>query len=348
MSRPKLSVVMPVHNGERYLREAVESVLNQTFTDFEFIIINDGSTDTTQAILENYPDSRLVVVNREHQGLVASLNQGLTLARGEYVARQDADDISLSTRFATQIDYLDKNPEVVLVTSDYEIIDSKGCLLGRMRREGDPSLVAWYLLFYNHVAGHSLVVFRRDPVVDLGGYSGRRRHIEDYDLWLRLSNVADIVILPDVLLRWRMHDESISSQCNKEQEASAVDLAREFIMDLIGAEISLDEVWELRGFWLHRFPNTQRAGSLHARLKVIYQAFLQQRLRHSTAAPELSSHLRKAVGERFLNWIQFLLSKSCMFSVTKILVYALAWDPMRVLTWGLKGSLRALLPRSSA
>ncbi|HAS7841575.1 TPA: glycosyltransferase family 2 protein, partial [Vibrio cholerae] len=114
MSSPKISVVMSVYNGEKYLGEAIDSILKQTFSDFEFIIINDGSTDKTLEIIKSYmkKDDRIVLVSRENKGLIVSLNEGLDLAKGQYIARMDADDISIKSRFEKQIEFLDSNPDI--------------------------------------------------------------------------------------------------------------------------------------------------------------------------------------------------------------------------------------------
>lgn len=126
---PKISVVMSVYNGERYLGEAVESIFNQTFSDFEFIIINDGSTDRTPEILTEIDDPRAKVINQPNRGLTASLNRAIRLAKGEYIARMDADDISEPTRLERQVEVLDRDPDVVLVACWYEVIDEKGNFL---------------------------------------------------------------------------------------------------------------------------------------------------------------------------------------------------------------------------
>ena len=171
-SQPKVSVLMSVYNGSQYLRESVESILNQTFTNFEFIIINDCSTDKTGEILtvSANQDNRITLINNEENiGLTRSLNKGLKIAKGEYIARQDADDISLPERLERQVESLDKNPEAVLISCDLDLINAKGDRVGSFRRSCDSNLVAWYLLFYNHLAGHSHVMFRRKSVLNLGG-----------------------------------------------------------------------------------------------------------------------------------------------------------------------------------
>ncbi|MBZ0310357.1 MAG: glycosyltransferase, partial [Anaerolineae bacterium] len=143
---PEISVVMSVYNGEAYLKQAVESILNQTFPDFEFIILNDCSIDRTANILQDYAerDSRIKILhNEQNLGLTASLNRGLRAAQGAYIARQDADDISLPTRFAEQVHFLNQNPDVVLVSGNIEQINAAGQVIGHLNRAAPPELVRW-------------------------------------------------------------------------------------------------------------------------------------------------------------------------------------------------------------
>ena len=119
---PKISVVMAVYNGEKYLREAIDSILNQTFKDFEFIIVNDGSTDRTREILESFIDPRIVLIHQEHMGLTKSLNRGIALAKGKYIARQDADDISMAERLEKQFNFLESHENVALLGTAGHII----------------------------------------------------------------------------------------------------------------------------------------------------------------------------------------------------------------------------------
>ena len=126
VNSPQVSVIMPVYNAERFLRLAIDSILGQTFSNFEFIIINDGSTDGSLKIIKSYKDSRIHLISRPNKGLAPSLNEGLTRAKGQYIARMDADDISLPKRLAQQVDFLDQNPTVGLVGSNYIIIDDSG------------------------------------------------------------------------------------------------------------------------------------------------------------------------------------------------------------------------------
>lgn len=340
--QPKISVLMPVYNGNRYLRESIDSILNQTFTDFELIIIDDGSTDSTWEILSEYADQDQRVrlfKNEENIGLINSLNKGLNLAKGNYIARQDADDVSLPKRFEKQIAVLDKHQKVILVSCDIEIINSEGTLLGKLQRACDPKLVAWYLIFHNRIAGHSQVMFRRKPVLNLGGYSQINSYSEDYELWCRLAKVDDIIILPEVLLQQRMHSKSLCAERGTDQNVWSLTQSKNNIEQLIGKELSLEEVENLRKFWtVHEsrksFPDSCSAGTLHSRLKEIYQAFLQQATHQNLSYPK-SHQLRILIGKQFICWISFLRIRYNLLAKLKISVYAFAWFPTGVIEYWL-------------
>ena len=220
MTSPRVSVLMPVYNGERYLREAVESILGQTFTDFEFIIVDDGSTDGTKAILGNYTDSRIVrLENSTNQGLVAALNMGLRAARGEYIARQDADDISALERFSRQNEYLDKHSAISVVGASAYEIDAEGKRLGILEIPTKEIEIKWHALFQNPFI-HSAVMFRREIVAKLGGYSSlpQALHVEDYELWLRLLwSGFGMANLSSPLIQRRLNTSGVSSSNTSRQ-----------------------------------------------------------------------------------------------------------------------------------
>ena len=207
-SAPRVSVLMPVHNGEKYLEEAVESILAQTFGDFEFLIINDGSTDRTREILDRFAaqDARIRVVHRENRGITPTLNELLRLARADVVARMDADDIAAPERFAKQVRFLDENPDCLMVGSSVILIDPDGCDLStRIVPLTHEEIHRGYLNGESRLLLHPAIMFRRDPVLKLGGYNERFAVTQDIDLYLRLAEVGRLANLPEPLLRWREH-----------------------------------------------------------------------------------------------------------------------------------------------
>ena len=150
MSLPEISVIMPVYNEEKYVKEAVESILNQTFTKFEFIIVNDGATDGSQNIIDSFGDSRIIsLFNESNLGISESLNKGIKFAKGKYIARMDANDVANETRFEKQVSYLDNN-NVGLVGTQYELIDEDSNTIGKgSHRYFAPDQTISYLAFYN-------------------------------------------------------------------------------------------------------------------------------------------------------------------------------------------------------
>lgn len=216
---PRISVVMPVHNGETYLPLAIESILRQTFTDFEFIILDDGSTDRSRAILDFYArsDGRVRPILCAHRGITAILNDGLAAARGEFIARMDADDISLPERLATQLRFLDNQPEVVALGSALEVIDPDGDPIHIMRWPGDHEEIDRRLLLGQGGLPHPAALMRRRTLNDAGGYREQFVVAQDKDLWLRLAERGRLANLAEPLLRYRQHLRSISSLRQDEQ-----------------------------------------------------------------------------------------------------------------------------------
>lgn len=338
---PKVSVVMSVYNGSQYLQEAIDSILRQTFSDFEFIIIDDCSTDDTWQILKKYSsqDQRIVLIQNDvNLGLTKSLNKALGIAQGAYIARQDADDVSLPQRLEKLITLLDEQQEIALVSCNIELIDAQGNSIGKRQRSCDTNLVGWYLLFYNRLAGHSQVVFRRSSVLAVGGYSESYRYSQDYELWCRLARVSKIAILPDVLLQQRVHDQQISVSKATAQEELTLEQIKQNIKQLSGKEISSEEASDLKGFWIGHwwpscFPDSRRAGILHTNLIEISQAFVNRTTGYTGSQDEMSNQLRLLIGQQFLDWVQALSIRRKPLSKLRVSAYAMAWQPGSVFVY---------------
>ncbi len=220
MSGPAVTVLMPVFNGALYLRESVRSVLAQTFTDFELLVIDDGSTDESPAMLAESPDPRVRILRNERNcGLVATLNRGLAEAKGEWIARQDADDVSAPGRLAAQVAFVRGNPAVPLLGTDAWLIDGKGRARGRWRTGGHADAVAWDLCFRAPFA-HGSALFRRSVILDrMGGYRDMKA-CEDLDLWSRVAQEFPVVTLREPLMKYRQHETSIMSAAAKDRVRS--------------------------------------------------------------------------------------------------------------------------------
>ncbi|MGC2814156.1 MAG: glycosyltransferase [Candidatus Acidiferrum sp.] len=211
MSPPLVSVLMSVFNGEKYLAVAIDSILGQTFSDFEFIVIDDGSTDSTARILSDYAvrDSRLRVVQQQNKGRTASLNIGLGLCKGTYIARMDADDFALASRFGDQVSFMERNQDVVLVGGAIELMGSRGQTLRAVIPPLDDSEIRASLLRQNPIC-HPAVLLRKEVVLAVGGYRGAFQESEDYDLWLRMSERGRLANLGQVVLKYRVHGGQVS------------------------------------------------------------------------------------------------------------------------------------------
>ncbi|RJF76578.1 glycosyltransferase [Rhodopseudomonas palustris] len=207
---PEVSVILPVRDGERWLREAIGSVLAQTLTDLELLVIDDGSSDTTPAILAELraSDPRLVVLRQQRDGLVAALNRGLDKAGAPLIARLDADDVALPERLARQCAYMRAHPDVVLLGGWAEIIDEHGAPRGRQMRPNPAN--ARETLAKKSPFIHPTVMFRAEVARRVGGYRATFEAGEDYDFWLRLADIGEIAILPELLIRYREHGGSVT------------------------------------------------------------------------------------------------------------------------------------------
>jgi hypothetical protein len=229
----EVSVVMGAHNAEEYLGEAIESVLAQTFRDFELIVVDDGSTDRTAGILDGFRDSRIVRVrNEENVGLTRSLNRGLRLAQGRCIARLDADDVSLPQRLERQVALLEARPDVGLVGCPVIYIAPDGRELGVQRIYASDTHQA--LLDTEFCWEHSAVMFRAECVTVVGPYREAFRYAQDYDLWLRIAERFGMFTLSEPLVKLRLHTDAISIAKRVQQRAYvllALELARQRMED---------------------------------------------------------------------------------------------------------------------
>lgn len=203
---PRVSVVMPMRDASAFLDAAIVSVLTQTYTDFEFIIVDDGSRDESLWRARNHAavDSRIAVIPRPSLGIVAALNLGIRQARGDLIARMDADDVAAPTRFAKQVALLTARPDVSVVGSFYTVIDNRGVSLRDMTLPAESDAIRRTLAICNCIA-HPSVMMRRDAILAAGFYRDDFPLCEDYDLWLRLSETSNLLNLPESLLFYREH-----------------------------------------------------------------------------------------------------------------------------------------------
>lgn len=213
MNAPTISVLMPVYNAGPYLAEATQSILNQTFQNFEFIIVNDGSTDDSLDILRLFTgrDGRIILVDRPNGGYSSALNQALELARGEFVARMDADDFSFPTRFARQIEYLKQHLNCVAVGAKALMVDQEGDSLSVIDSPSDHETIdREHLKAIGGQILHPSVMIRREALKEIGGYRTNFEPAEDLDLFLRLAEMGVLANLTEILIKYRVHPTCVS------------------------------------------------------------------------------------------------------------------------------------------
>jgi glycosyltransferase involved in cell wall biosynthesis len=206
--QPQITVLMPAYNAGKYIREAVWSVLHQTYHDFELLIINDGSTDNTLELALSFTDPRVIVVNKDHEGIASALNTGLKLANAPFVARFDADDICVCNRFETQLNFLQDHPDYVLVGSDAEYMLENGEFLFDFKCIAHSNEEVQNNLYVYCPFIHSAVMYRRDEVMKAGGYNIHAHNFEDYLLWTNLAKMGKMQNLREPLIKVRFNPAS--------------------------------------------------------------------------------------------------------------------------------------------
>lgn len=227
---PKVSVLMPVYNGERYLAEAIDSILAQTFADFELLVVNDGSTDASRDIVEGYSDPRIRLLdNPRNLGLTATLNIGLDQCRGTYIARLDCDDVALPARLARQVAFMDQHPDVGVCGSWYQRFGSRVEVFESPVEDWEIRLA----LTFENIFGHSTVMLRRGVLEQHGlRYDPSYLHAEDYEFWVRCARHTRLHNLPEALVRYRDHDSNVSSRHAAAQKLTADRIREEQLADL--------------------------------------------------------------------------------------------------------------------
>ena len=239
MSNPRVSVIMPVYNGEKYLREAIDSVLDQSFRDFELIIIDDGSKDNSSSIIQSYCDPRIKFrPNESNLGLPRTLNRGIDMADGKYIARMDQDDICLPTRLEKQVAFMENHPEVGICGTWIEVFGI-GSYVEKYPAASED--VKAYMFFYNPLA-HPTVVMRKETLVQLGmRYAPEFLHAEDYEFWQRASKQVSICNIPEVLLRYRTSSSSYTRAFQIEQNNTLRELDKRLLaeMDIVATDEAL-------------------------------------------------------------------------------------------------------------
>lgn len=330
---PRVSILMCVYNGETYLEQAIDSILAQTYQDFELILVNDGSRDNTLNIIDDYTakDNRVInVSNPVNLGLEISLNKGLALARGEYFARQDADDLSLPTRLEKQVDFLDNHPQVGALGTAVTVIDSDNKFKGNKYLPTQHQQLK-SLLLLNNFMHHSTLMARTEIIHQVGGYREDIRYVEDYDLWWKISQVSKLSCLSNIYLHRRMANSDRVSLLNRKQQLeNTCNLSLACIQDSwLNASSNLDQEAFRRFWWsclrlldrnsyekIWLEPNQETAKLTHQDLKNLnpFWSFLKS---FPEAVPTWSPHFRRTAFD--LAYRDFTLAGPYLWWITNSL-----------------------------
>lgn len=306
--RPVISVLLPVYNGAAYLAAAIDGILHQTFRDFELIIIDDGSRDHSVEIINGYSDSRIRFFAQDNRGLAATLNRGIELATGKYIARQDQDDISRPERFAEQSTYLEKHPACAMVGSWADIWREGGPTGRTLRHPSEDALIKLELLFDNPFV-HTSMMLRRECLLAVGGYSTdpARQPPEDYELWSRMARRWDVANIPEALVIYREVAGSMSRSKDRDFWDRVVTIRSENMQMMLEGRCDADFIREVVRFALNvrpeppdvrrlagmmnelanvmgnRHPDHRR--KIRSRLKIHYFGMLAHRFRRNLPDP---------------------------------------------------------------
>ena len=300
---------MPVFNGEKYIGEAIESVLNQTWTDFELLIVNDGSTDNTAAVIASYNDKRIKLVNQQNAGVSGALNTGLKEAVGEYIARFDADDICYSNRLDKQYKFMLENPQYILIGSDVDYINEEGDFIFNFKNTGHTNSEINETFMQNCPFVHSSVFYRKDVVIELGGYETKAHSFEDYFLWVKLIKRGMVCNFAEPLIKVRFNPSSVTID-EKDHGLIFVKLKEKALI----TGIITDEEGEIMDASLKKLNKSKKEASYN---RMLGKKYLWNNYQPAKARKHLIKSIRKEplkvmgyallllslLPEKFISWI---------------------------------------------
>jgi glycosyltransferase involved in cell wall biosynthesis len=301
MNEVKISVLTPVYNTEKYIAAAITSVLNQTFTDFELLIINDGSTDNSMEIVRRFTDPRIVVFNQPNLGVAAALNKGLQLAKGEFIARFDSDDICYPERLAQQYDFMKAHPDYVLIGSDADYMDETGEVIYYYKTPSHTSDEIHDVILKKCPFIHSTVFYKTKVAIDLGGYDVKAHTFEDYLLWTKFIKKGKVLNFNRPLIAVRMNPHSVTID-ERRRGQKFLSLRKQILIR--GNEISDNEERELSQALSNVSKSIYKHYSYHL---LLAKKFLWNNHQPSKAR----QNIRKALSYKpisFLGWGLYILS----------------------------------------
>jgi len=328
-AQPKVTVLMPVYNAERFLRQSLESVLRQSWTDFELLIIDDGSTDGSARIAGEYADSgRVRIISTENHGVARALQRGVVEARGDFVARMDADDIAVRDRLRWQVEVLEEKPSVGVVFGFVTEIDHEGRVLpnGRSSRSYSDNEVQWCLLWKN-VIPHPTVMFRRALVSD-GGYDPVFNKCEDFELWNRLARVTRFECIPRPLVQYRIHAGSVTRTNRPDQHLEVY--ARAIARNLKRVGCTVDDVTARELAIISEGANVDPRRYSYEAIKTSGVKAMACAQRHFVKSGSMASwSIRSVVADQLLGWATNLVYSDLGMSI-RLASRALLHDPAKL------------------
>jgi len=314
MNNPKISVIMPVYNAEKFLREAIDSILNQTFKDFEFLIINDASTDRSNKIILSYIDPRIrFLENDKNLGSAETRNKGLKIAKGNLIALMDADDISMPNRFELQYEKMQKDKKIIVLASIYNVMDEHGKFL-YTEKHALSSEEIYYTLQFRNCLGQSTIMFRKEIILKkFKGYDGNHE-AEDYNLWLKASSNYKISKINTCLLHLRTSRSSRMGTSNRLDD-DAMLLAKRNLEVLTGTKIKLNTLQILRrNFTAFRSSSSIKFSKEEIREAIMFLNKVNNKIltHHSTF---LNSFILRKITTKKLNLLKFDLFLAELFDI---------------------------------
>lgn len=267
MENPEISIILPVFNGELFLKDSIDSILNQTFKNFELIVINDGSTDKSEFIIKNYNDSRIKYFSQENKGLAESLNFGLKIAKGKYIARQDADDISIADRLEKQFNFLENNKSIGLVGTWAQIINEKSEKLNHFHKHPTTNNEICFFLLFNNPFVHSSVMFKQEIINECGLYNSSLHHlIQDYNYWFQISKKYKLANIPENLILYREVNLGISKTTKNYHEV-VMNESIQYMLEIIKG--NFNEISNFSALYHHCYKLLKPNYSLSEALSVL-------------------------------------------------------------------------------
>jgi len=316
---PLVSVVMPVYNADEYLGEAINSILNQTFRDFEFIIICDDPSNKTREIINLFQnsDDRIKVIYQKKEDLVSALNKGISIAKGKYIARMDADDISDTSRFEKQVNFLEMHPDVGVIGTYMKEIDENGNPnpLSTFEPPKEHDLIAWHMLFECCVIAHPTVMVRRTLFDRIGGYNPHFIHVEDAELWSRLVFITQFSNLPEFLFYRRWHKNSICNQYADIQLEKSIFIRHKLLEKILQKSVDgKDAKTFLSARNQKEFIDAKNVLLIETLMQDLFEAFKKNSLKNKKNLPKI----RQDIINQLFNLIHQSMGFLEIFSIIKI------------------------------